>query len=210
MLGLIYKDLFGAKKENLLMLIVTAAMTLFAIVVGTPALTPCIGGLMGLCIIAPANSVQIDKQSGWNKFICASPVPRNKTVLALYLSTILSNCFFISLLFFINLFRGVFPFWLFPVLLALALLLQGITLPAGLRLGQTAVVAIFLGAVFGFSGLTALLAQWSILTDEMIEQAAKLFLQSPLLSAGIMVLAGFLIYGLSCLLSCRIYRKMEF
>ncbi len=69
MLGLLYKNLFSSKKENLMMLAVTAAMTLFAIIVGAPALTPCVGALVGMCVMAPNASQQIDRQSGWNKFV---------------------------------------------------------------------------------------------------------------------------------------------
>jgi len=210
MRGLLYKNLFGSNQENLMMLIITSAMTLFAIVVGAPALTPCIGALMGLCVMAPSISIQLDKQSGWNKFICASPIPRNRVILSLYLSSLISNGFFVGLLLLINLRAWAFPYWLFPVLLALAMLLQSITLPVGMRLGQTAVVIIFMAVVFGFSGGLAILGQWGILDDRAIESFVRLFLQNPWLSAGLALLAGFLAYDLSFLISCRLYRNMEF
>lgn len=210
MRGLLYKNLFGSKRESLMMLIVTGAMTLFAIVVGTPALTPCIGAVVGLCVMAPAASIQLDKQSGWNKFICASPIPRHWVMLALYLSTLLSNGFFVCLLLLINLCAGSFPYWLFLVILALALVVQAITLPVGLRLGQVAVVIIFMGVVFGFSGLSMVLSRFGILTDQMIEAAAAVFLRSPWLSASLTLLAGAALFALSYLVSYHIYRKMEF
>lgn len=210
MKGLLYKDLFGSRQENVMMLIVTGTMTLFAILVGTPALTPCIGALMGLCVMAPSISIQLDKQSGWNRFICASPIPRDKVVLSLYLSALISNCFFVGLLLLINLRAGAFPYWLFPMLFALAMLLQSVTLPVGLKLGQTAVVIIFMAVVFSFSGGLAILGQWGVLTDGMVESFVRLLLQSPWLSAGLALLVSFLAYGLSFFITCRIYRKMEF
>lgn len=210
MLGLLYKNLFASKRETLLMLLVTGAMTVFAIVVGTPAFVPCVGALMGLCVMAPATSIQLDKQSGWNKFICATPVPREKVILALYLSTLLSNSFFVCLLLLVNLCRGVLPLWLFPVLFALALCLESVTLPVGLKLGQVATVVIFMAVVFGFSGLLSLLDQWGLLTDAGIEAFVRLFLSAPWLSAAAALLASFALYALSFLISCRIYKKMEF
>lgn len=211
MTGLVYKNLFGSKRETLMMLVITGAMTVFAIVVGTPALTPCIGGVVGLCVMAPSASLQMDKQSGWNQFICASPIPRSRVMLSLYLSTLLSNCFFICLLLLINLCGGgAFPPWLFLVVSALTLAVQSLTLPVGLRLGQVAVVIIFLGVVFSFSGLSILLARFGILTDAWIDAAARRFLQAPWLSASLSLAAGFALFALSYGASCGIYRKMEF
>lgn len=211
MKGLLYKNIFGSKKESLLMLVIAGAMTLFVIVAGMPALTPCIGAVAGLCVMAPSTTIQLDKQSGWDRFICASPIPRSRVTLALYLSTLLSNCFFICLLLLANVLGScALPTWLFLVLFALVLALQSVTLPVGIRLGQVAVLILFMTVVFGCTGLSVVLARFGILTEEMIDAAAALFLQNPWVSAVLTLTAAAALYALSYLLSCRLYRRMEF
>lgn len=210
MLGLLYKYFVGTKRENILLLVVAGAVAVLTLAVGAPAMMPCVGGLMGVCVVAPAADLQLDKQSGWNRFICASPLPRGKVILSLYLCTMLSNCFFICLLLLINLIHGAFPYWLFPTLFALALLFQSITLPVGLRLGQTAATIVFMTIVFGAAAILSFLGKWGVLNEDSIDWAAHLFLQNPWLSAGLVLLIVVLLYALSCLFSCRIYKKMEF
>ncbi len=211
MLGLLYKNLMGSKRETTLMLVLACAMVLFVATVGPRAFLPCVGGVVGLSIMAPAASLQLDKQSGWNRFICASPIPRNRVTLSLYLSAMLSNAFLLCLLLVARtLGKAAMPLWAFAVIFGFELILQSITLPVGLKLGQTAVVIIFLGTVFGFSGLSDLLARLGILTDPFIDSLAARFLAAPWISSLGVLAAALILYAASCFLTCRIYRKMEF
>ncbi len=211
MIGLLYKDLFASKKETIMMLVITGAMVALIALTGPSALLPCIGGVTGLSIMAPAASIQLDRQSGWNRFVCASPIPREKIILSTYLSALISNVFFLCLLILGKVVsQSSHPFWIFAVVLGIILLLQAITIPAGIKLGQTAVVIIFLFAVFGFTGLTALLGRLGILTDAIIDQIAAVFLASPWRSSLFFLAGSAVLFALSYALTCRIYRRMEF
>ncbi len=211
MIGLLYKNLFASKKETVMMLAITGAMVAFIALVGPSALLPCIGGVTGLSVMAPAASIQLDRQSGWNRFACASPIPRSRILLSFYLSSLISNAFFLGLLILGKVAsRSSHPFWIFVVVLGIILFLQAITIPAGIKLGQMAVVIIFLFAVFGFTGLTALLGRLGILTDAVIDRAAAAFLATPWASSLLFLAAALLLFALSYFLTCRVYRKMEF
>ncbi len=211
MIGLLYKNLFASKKETGMMLAITGAMLFFIAMVGPSALMPCIGGTTGLSVMAPAASIQLDRQSGWNRFVCASPISRNRILLSFYLSSLISNAFFLCLLILGKIVsRSAYPFWIFAVVLGIILLLQAITIPVGIKLGQVMVVIIFLFAVFCCTGLTALLGRLGILTDAMIDQIAAVFLASPWRSS-LLFLAGTAgLFLRSKLRACRLYRRQGF
>ncbi len=211
MIGLLYKNLYASKKETALMVIIAGAMVVFIALAGPSALLPCIGGVTGLSIVAPAASIQLDRQSGWNRFACASPIPRSKILLSFYLSALIRNAFFLCLLILGKaISRSAYSLWIFPVLLGIILLLQAITIPVGIKLGQTAVVIIFLFAVFGFTGLTALLGRLGILTGNIIDQIAAVFLAAPWRSSLLCSAGSAVLFALSYALTCRIYQRMEF
>lgn len=213
MKGLLYKDFASTKKETLICLLVCTIFLLFTVTTGTfTALGPTIGVVIAFGSMAPTYSLQYDKNSGWNRFICASPIPRSRVILSKYLSGLLTALFFTGIAFLANLLAGnQMPAWAFLAIPALILLLQAVVLPVCLKLGQNAVLVVFLLMIFVPIGISALLYKTGVLSDAFLNGIQAAFTaSSPVLLALLFLAAAAVLFDISYLISCRFFRRMEF
>ena len=150
MLGLLYKDVYSAKKELLMTLGFVLIFCVFNLVIGqVEMLGPrrrgaALPGLHGALLLHPLRQGQ-----RWNKFICASPISRGKVVLSKYIAGLVSTAVMNLIVIADNLGLGCpMPAWSYPVFLGLTLLFQAVMIPVCLKLGQNFVVAVFMGMIF--------------------------------------------------------------
>lgn len=212
MKGLIYKDFASAKREILLAVVMCGAFTVFACLAGESALSACLGAIVAISAMIPTFSLQADKQNGWNRFICASPIPRNRVVLSKYIITPALTAAFLGMALLADLACGSpIPLWAFLCFFAVDLLLETVMIPVCMKLGQNVAALVFVGLVFVPLGLGLLLYKSGILTDALMERFFDYFqaIPSGLLSAAFFAVSLVLLIC-SYFLSCRIYRKMEF
>ena len=212
MLGLLYKDIYTAKKELLLTLVMLALFVGYNAILGqAEMLGPTLGIMVSLGATTPTYSLHYDKTCGWNKFVCASPVSRTKVILMKYLEGILSSLVIGLLVVVCNLAAGSpMPSWAYPLLFCTILFAQAIMMPVCLRLGQNMVVVVFLLMVFLPTGLLFSLNKAGIWTDEAI-RAAFDFVEHHISSlTPVLVLVVLALYVLSFLVTRHIYRHMEF
>ena len=217
MKGLLYKDFASTKKETRLCLGVCALFLLFAVAVDSQgesvfSLGPTVGVLVAFGSMAPTYSLQYDKTSGWNRFICASPISRDKVVLSKYVYGVIDAAVFTLIVVLANVLTGNhLPFWAIGCIILVILVIQAVMLPVCLKLGQNAVVVVFLLLVFVPVGTGLILHQLGILTDTFLEAATAAFASaSPLLLGALLLILTALLYTISYCVSCRFFRKMEF
>lgn len=210
MKGILYKELISYKKESAVMVLVWLVFMVVILFAGQNGLAPLMGGVVGLCSMSPGLSLQIDRINGWNRFICASPIPRSKVMLAKYISVLLTDGFLFGLLVAAWACGGrEIPAWAFLVVLALVIVCQSITTPVALRFGQNMVVAAFFGIFLIGVGIMFLLDRLGLVTDAMIDQAAQGFLAAPWPWALAALGAALAACALSWLVSSKIFKKME-
>ncbi len=211
MLGLLYKDLHTAKRELMMTGFLALCFVLFSVITGQKELLgPTIGVLISVGSLVPTYSIHYDKASGWNKFICASPITRTQVILSKYLAGFASLLLINGLIVLENILMGSpMPAWAYPLLLSIMLLLQAVMLPVCLKFGQNFGVAVFLVLVFFPVALLFLLNRLGVLTDAAIEGTFALIQQNASLFGILGVLAVLVLYGVSFLITRRIYIRME-
>lgn len=212
MKGLIYKDFASAKREILLAVIMCGAFMMFACLAGESALSACLGAIVAVSAMIPTFSLQADKQSGWNRFICASPISRNRVVLSKYIITPALTVAFLGMALLADLACGSpIPFWAFLCFFALDMILETVMIPVCMKLGQNVAALIFVGLVFVPLGLGMLLYKSGILTDALMDRFFALFQAVPpeLLAVAFFTVSLILLIC-SYFLTSRIYRNMEF
>ena len=217
MKGLLYKDFASTKKETRLCLVVCVFFLLFAIVTGSTgesslALGPALGVMVALGSMAPTYSLQYDKSSGWNRLICASPISRDQVVLAKYIYGVIDAAAFTLIAALANVLTGSqLPLWGIGCVLPVILVIQAIMLPVCLKLGQNAVVVVFLLLIFIPLGLGLILYQLGIINEAFLEAVGAAFASaSPLLLGALFTILAVLLYAISYCVSCRFFRRMEF
>ena len=212
MLGLLYKDVLTAKKELLMTLFLALVFNVAnVIVVSQEMLGPSIGVLVSVGSLVPTYSIHYDKVTGWNKFVCASPISRTQVVLSKYLAGLVSLGVMNLLIVVDNVAIGSpMPGWSYAVFLCLTLFVQAVMIPVCLKLGQNFVVGVFMAMVFLPIMLLFGLNRLGVWTDEAIRAAFDL-VQSNAPVFG--PLAAALVVGLyigSFFLTLHFYKKMEF
>lgn len=217
MRGLLYKDFASTKKETRLCLGICVFFLLFTAVTSTTgessmAFGPTMGVMVAFGTMAPTYSLQYDKTSGWNRFVCASPISRDKVILAKYVYGVIDAIVFTLIAALANVLTGgLFPLWGLGCVLLVMLVLQSIMLPVCLKLGQNAVVVVFLLLIFVPAGIGILLHQFHIVDEAFLEAVANAFLTaSPVLLGVLFIALAALLYAISYCVSCRFFRKMEF
>ena len=207
--GLIYKDLF-LLKEAFPIVALAVLFLLFTIILGFS------GGFLALCIMLMVFAVKVvestliyDETDGWDSFVLTAPVSRKEIVRSKYLLQILflAGAFLVSavillLISLVPMFSG--EEWLFLMLFVgfcYALVYGAVVIPIYLKFGQhtsryvafaiLVVVAGLYGATFGIT--------------MFLEFAASTV---PFL-IGVLVIS-LAAYGVSYLVSQRIYAKREF
>ena len=212
MLGLLYKDVYSAKKELLMTLGFVLIFCVFNLVIGQEEmLSPSIGVLLSLGCMVPCYSIHYDKANGWNKFICASPISRGKVVLSKYIAGLVSTAVMNLIVIADNLGLGCpMPAWSYPVFLGLTLLFQAVMIPVCLKLGQNFVVAVFMGMIFVPMALLFGLNRLGVWSDEAIRAAFDFVEQNAGALAPLAALAVAALYVGSFFLTLHFYRKMEF
>ncbi len=212
MKGLLYKDFAGSKKEILLAAVMCGAFMLFACLAGKSAFSAALGAIVSMSAMIPTFSLQNDKTSGWNKFICASPIPRNRVVLSKYiLAPALTAALLVTGLIADLVCGTPIPLWAFLCFFAIDITFMSVMIPIAIRLGQSAVVVIFAGLVFVPVGLGMLLYRSGVISGNMLDRFLILLDAVPpeLLSAAFLAVS-LLLLTISYFLCCRIYRNMEF
>ena len=213
MKGLLYKDFASTKRETCICALMCVIFLAFAVVTGSQSvLAPTIGIMIAFGAMSPTYSLQYDKTSGWNRFISASPISRNKVILSKYVFGLVDAAVFTLLTMLANVLTGneLSYLWLSAVLL-LILALQAIMLPVCLKLGQNAVAVIFMLLVFVPIGIGAVLYKTGIIGKAFLDYiSAAADAASPVLLFGMLAVAAALLYVISYLLSCRFFQKQEF
>lgn len=212
MKGLFYKDFAGSKREILLAIVMCGAFMLFACLAGDSALSVSLGAIIAISAMIPTFSLQADKQSGLNRFVCASPIPRNRVVLSKYIITPALTAVFLLLALLADLSCGTpVPLWAFLCFFALDMVLEAVMIPVCTKLGQNVATMVFVGLVFIPLGLGLILYKSGIVSKDMMERFLGLFQAVPpeVLAAAFLAVS-LLLLAASYLLTCRIYRKMEF
>lgn len=211
MLGLLYKDVYSAKKELLMTLGFVLVFCVFNLVIGQEEmLGPAVGVLLSLGCMVPCYSIHYDKANGWNKFICASPISRKQVVLSKYLAGLITIVVINLVIIADNMAVGSpIPVWGYAALLCITLFLQAVMLPVCLKLGQNFVVAVFLIVVFLPIGALFFLNRVNILTDAAIEGAFDFIQQNAASLSLLGIVVAVVLYAISFLISLRYYKHME-
>lgn len=211
MLGLLYKDLYSAKKELLLTGFIAFIFVIFTLVTGQEEmLGPSIGVLVSVGSLLPTYSIHYDKANGWDRFICSSPISRTHVVLSKYLAGLFSIVL-MNLLMILECaaVKAPIPLWGYGALLGITLVIQAVMLPVCLKLGQNFVVAVFMILIFLPVGLLFLLNRVGILTDTVIRGAFDFVERNGAAFALAALLAAVLLYAGSFLVSLWFYKRME-
>ena len=212
MLGLLYKDLYTAKKELLLTGFMALLFVGYNLIIGQKEmLGPSIGVLVSVGSLVPTYSIHYDKANNWNKFVCASPLSRTKVVLSKYIAGIASIVVMNLLIVVDNLAAGSpLPVWSYPVFLCLTLFVQAVMIPVCLKLGQNFVVAVFMVMVFLPTMLLFGLNHLGVWSDEAIRGAFDFVQRNSPVFGPLAAVAVLALYAGSFLLTLRLYRGMEF
>ena len=211
MLGLLYKDLYSAKKELLLTGFIAFIFVIFTLVTGQEEmLGPSIGVLVSVGSLLPTYSIHYDKANGWDRFICSSPISRTHVVLSKYLAGLFSIVL-MNLLMILECaaVKAPIPLWGYGALLGITLVIQAVMLPVCLKLGQNFVVAVFMILIFLPVGLLFLLNRVGILTDTVIRGAFDFVERNGAAFALAALLVAVLLYVGSFLVSLWFYKRME-
>ena len=212
MLGLLYKDLYTAKKELLLTGFMALLFVGYNLIIGQKEmLGPSIGVLVSVVAVSSKKTIHYDKANNWNKFVCASPLSRTKVVLSKYIAGIASIVVMNLLIVVDNAAIGSpMPAWSYPVFLCLTVFAQAVMIPVCLKLGQNFVVAVFMGMVFVPMAILFGLNRLGVWTDAAIRGAFDFVERNAGLLGPIAAVAVVALYVGSFFLTRWFYKKMEF
>lgn len=149
---------------------------------------------------------------GWNRFISASPISRNKVIFSKYVFGLVDAAVFTLLTMLANVLTGnaLSYLWLSAVLL-LILALQAIMLPDLPEIGSECRSRYILCFWSLSPGIGAVLYKTGIIDKAFLDSiSAAAAAASPVLLFGMLAVAAALLYVISYLLSCRFFQKQEF
>lgn len=211
MKGLIYKDLAGSKREVLLAFLMCGAFSLFSVLSGGKSFSACVGAVVGISAIFPTFSLQKDETSGWNRFVCASPIPRNRVILSKYIIIPFCELVFLVMGLTADLACGMpVPFWTFLCFYAISLVFAAIMIPICIRLGQNIATIAFLLVVFVPVGIFFLLLKSGVLSEAMIDGVIHAMTAFPYAVSAAALAFSLVLLACSYFLTCRLYQRMEF
>lgn len=219
MTGLILKDLLVLKKTLLYYL---GLMVLYAFLVVTGALTysiiSCFVVMMGT--MAPMSAFAYDEQARWDKFAASTPVGRKGVVKARYLFSLLlllvggaiAAVISVVVVWFGKAEAAVWwePLVVTAVVTLAGMLLDCVVLPVLFKFGaekSRVISLIIFVSVFGGMALLAFLATKRGLDLSGVGEAIAALPPAVLIAGPVIIAAG--LFGLSYLLSVRIYQKKE-
>ena len=213
MAGLIYKDFCLMSKSGKMLLLMLAIFGVVGIFQGEPGFF--LGMIEMLMIILPVNCFSYDRAAEWDAFVAASPVGRQKAVAARYLWTFIISAlgamstlllgFAATLIHPEILFREIL--WSGGFGLSVSLFAMGVMMPIiykyGVEKSRMVMMLLFLIPFVTMMLVSSMMkAGWAISLPEISDAAAE--------QALIVVLPGvMLFYGLSYLLSVRVYNRKE-
>lgn len=201
MWGLIVKDLKNLKTQAKLFLVIAAVYLLFGIQSGNFMM---LGGFaILLAAILPVTALAYDERSKWECYALTMPVTRTQLVLSKYLLGLLLSGGVTVVIVIAQSFMVEFKEALLStlILFGVGLFLSAILLPITLKLGTEKARILFL-LIFALPVLCGFLLAKAQLRLPPLSI-------SPVLLAGIGIAALLLIYGVSVVISVKIYRKKE-
>ena len=201
MWGLIVKDLKNLKTQAKLFLVIAAVYLLFGIQSGNFMM---LGGFaILLAAILPVTALAYDERSKWERYALTMPVTRTQLVLSKYLLGLLLSGGVTVVIVIAQSFMVEFKEALLSTLMlfGVGLFLSAILLPITLKLGTEKARILFL-LIFALPVLCGFLRAKAQLRLPPLTI-------SPALLAGIGIAALLLIYGVSVVISVKIYRKKE-
>lgn len=234
MKGLIQKDLLAAKSALMafggILLVVFILPVVFLTVSGESLLSE---GVMGIFCVAllgifcmvnmvvTMNFGGYDDQCGWDSFGNALPVSRAKIVLARYSADLLLTAASLAVLLVVQLIYrigGGQPIvWYFPALLVMVcLIMVAVMNPIVYKFGAQKAGYIVAGLYMAIGLGSTALGNWAgeqvSHSDEAVDAVLDNMLDSGILPAATLLglAVCMILYGLSILLSMRIYQKKEF
>lgn len=209
MKGLLYKEVISARQALTTALLLCVFFAVAACLGGDMMLGASVGGIVALSFTMPIASLQIDKSTGWDKFICSSPIPRSRTILAKYILVPVSTALFLCIGLISDLAAGMsVPLISFLFYLSVILILDSISIPVCIRWGNSMLVPVFL-LVFGVPLALNKLGAFGASADRILDFLLGGTGAGPLLALGAFGLALILMTG-SYFLTCKLYKAMEF
>lgn len=209
MRGLLYKEVITARQALGTAFLLCVFFAVAACFGGELMMGAATGGIVALSFMMPIASLQVDKASSWDKFICSSPVPRSKTMLAKYILVPGTTAFFLCIGLIPDAACGMpVPLITFFFSLSVILILDAVSIPVCIRFGQTMLVP-FLLIIFGVPLLLIRLGVFGEAGDNFLHFLLGGTGQGPMIACVTFAIA-LVLMAASYLLTCRLYKSMEF
>lgn len=209
MKGLLYKEVLSARQALATAFLMCVFFAVAACFGGELMMGAATGGIVALSFMMPITSLQMDRANGWDKFVCSSPIPRSKTMLAKYILVPGTTAFFLCIGLIPDLACGMpVPPISFLFYLSVILILDSIAIPVCIRWGQTMLVPMFL-LIFGVPLALYRAGVFGESADQILEfllggTGAGSAIACVAFGIALVVLTG------SYFLTCKLYKSMEF
>lgn len=205
MKGLVLKEIYNLKGFGRILGLLVALYAVVGVITGSTAYIWTV--LMLLCAMLPMTSSALDDQANWNAYAQCMPVSRTQQVVAKYLMTLIVAVSLVAVSLLVTLLASLRntvnwdeTFLGMGVSFCMALLLTALLMPAVIKFGvEKARLVIMIGVMLAMILFTGLLG------TDVAAQAPVLRIIPYVLPPVAVVL-----FGLSVLVSVRIYEAKEF